>query len=99
MSDREKEIITGCFKQIREELDHTIDKHTKQIISSYIESMLNHCERFYDRQFITREVSNRSVISKFERYISDYFNSALPASDDLGTTMCGSRVPVTQLFW
>lgn len=93
MSDREKEIITGCFKQIREELDHTIDKHTKQIISSYIESMLNHCERFYDRQFITREISNRSVISKFERYISDYFNSALPASDGIPSVQqCAAHV-------
>lgn len=33
MSDREKEIIISCFTQIREELDHVIDKHTKQIIS------------------------------------------------------------------
>ena len=34
MSDRERRIILNCFHEIREELEHTIDKHTKQIITS-----------------------------------------------------------------
>lgn len=93
MSDHEKEIIIGCFTQIREELDHVIDKHTKQIISSYIESMLNHCERFYDRQFITREVGNRSVLGRFERFIADYFHSDRPASEGIPTVQqCAAHV-------
>ena len=59
MSDRERRIILNCFHEIREELEHTIDKHTKQIITSNIETLLNHCVRFYERQFVTREVVNR----------------------------------------
>ena len=58
MSDRERRIILNCFHEIREELEHTIDKHTKQIITSNIETLLNHCVRFYERQFVTREDLN-----------------------------------------
>ena len=43
MSEREKQIILNCFHGIREELEHSVDKHTKQIVASNIETMLNHC--------------------------------------------------------
>ena len=44
-----------CFQGIREELEHAIDKHSRSIITANIEVFLNHCVRFYDRQFITRK--------------------------------------------
>lgn len=56
MSEREKRIILNCFREIGAELEHAIDKHTEQIIASTIETMLNYCTRFDDRQFITRNV-------------------------------------------
>ena len=75
MSDRERRIILNCFHEIREELEHTIDKHTKQIITSNIETLLNHCVRFYERQFVTREVVNRDLLTNFERILQPYFAS------------------------
>lgn len=75
MSDRERRIILNCFHEIREELEHTIDKHTKQIITSNIETLLNHCVRFYERQFVTREVVNRDLLTNFERILQQYFDS------------------------
>ena len=35
--------------------------------------MLDYCLRFYDRQFITRELENSSVIVTFEQALNDYF--------------------------
>lgn len=78
MSEREREIIVNCFKEIREELDHSVDKHSKSIITSNIEVFLNHCLRFYDRQFITREDINKDALSNFERLLNDYFESQNP---------------------
>lgn len=78
MSERERRIILNCFYEIKEELTHAIDKHSKQIITSNIEVMLNHCVRFYDRQFITRELPNRDLLAKFEQLLSDYFRSDKP---------------------
>lgn len=61
MSEREKQIILNCFHGIQYELGHQMDKHTKQIVASNIETMLNHCVRFYDRQFVSREIPNHGV--------------------------------------
>ena len=53
MSERERQTIFNCFAEIQEELHHIIDKHSRGIITSNIEVLLNHCLRFYDRQFDT----------------------------------------------
>lgn len=78
MSERERHIIINCFNEIREELEHAIDKHSKQIIAANIEVLLNHCVRFYDRQFVTREIVNRDLLSRFENLLDNYFNSNKP---------------------
>ena len=78
MSERERQIILNCFREIQEELEHAIDKHSKQIIAANIEVLLNHCVRFYDRQFITREITNRDLLGRFEEIIHAYFNSDKP---------------------
>ena len=54
LSDQEREIVTDCIHKIRLELEHTIDKHSKQLIVRNIELLLDYCMRFYERQFITR---------------------------------------------
>jgi len=93
MSEREKTIIINCFREIREELEHAIDKHTKQIVASNIETMLNHCARFYERQFVTREVSNRSVLDRFEELLHDYLNSDKPKLEGLPTVQyCAGKI-------
>ena len=93
MSEREKQIILNCFHEIREELEHAIDKHTKQIVASNIETMLNHCVRFYERQFVTREIANHSVLDKFEDILTNYFNSELPETQGLPTVQyCADKI-------
>ena len=57
---------------IQEELHHPIDKHSRDLIVSNIELLLNYCLRFYDRQFITREEINHSVVQKFEALLKEY---------------------------
>lgn len=75
MSDSEKDVINNCAALIRAELDNRIDRHTKHIVTSYIETLLNHCSRFYERQFITREVSNRGLMSRLDDVLDAYFDS------------------------
>ena len=63
------------------ELQHPIDKHSKRLISRNIELLLDYCMRFYERQFITRSESNKSVLVKFEALLDDYFQSGKPQTD------------------
>ena len=78
VSERERQIILECFKKIKEELEHGIDKHSRMLIISNIELFLNYCVRFYDRQFITRENVNKDILVRFETLLDDYFASDLP---------------------
>ena len=57
---------------IKQELQHPIDKHSRELIVSNIELLLNYCLRFYDRQFITRVEINHSVVKKFISLLDEY---------------------------
>ena len=84
-SERERQTIIGCMSEIREELNHPIDRHSKRIITSNIELLLNHCVRFYDRQFVTREEANHDLLNRFESLLNDYFDSGLASSQGIPT--------------
>jgi AraC-like DNA-binding protein len=75
MSEKERKIILECFSNIAMELKHNIDKHSKKLILSNIELLLNYCIRFYERQFTTREVVNKGIIEQFEKILNAYFSS------------------------
>ena len=75
LSDKEKSIVIDCFSKIEYELDQNIDKHSKRLIASNIELLLNYCIRFYDRQFITRDNANKGILEGFEYLLKDYFSS------------------------
>ena len=79
VSAREKELLLECFGKIGYELQHPIDKHSRKLIISAIELLLNYCERFYDRQFITREHINKDILTRFEALLDNYFKSDKPA--------------------
>ena len=85
LSEQERHIIIDCFRNIEEELHHTIDKHSQRLIVSNIELFLNYCVRFYDRQFITRENVNKDILTRFENLLNDYFYSEKPESSGLPT--------------
>lgn len=72
LSSAEVEIFRNVISMIAQELKHSIDKHTKELIVSNIELLLNYCLRFYDRQFITREELNHSVVKQFDTLLKDY---------------------------
>ncbi len=78
LSEQERKIILDCFAKIEYELQHAIDKHSKQLIVSNIELFLNYCQRFYDRQFITRDNANKGILEKFEALLNGYFISENP---------------------
>jgi AraC-like DNA-binding protein len=78
LSEQEKQLVLDCFSKIEMELKQSIDKHSKKLIASNIELFLNYCERFYDRQFITRDNANRGIIEKFEELLNNYFSSDKP---------------------
>lgn len=72
LSCGEIEIFRGVLDMIQQELHRSIDKHSKELIVSNIELLLNYCLRFYDRQFVTREEINHTVVKKFTTLLDNY---------------------------
>ena len=83
LSAKERKIIVSLLEKIEFELDQNLDKHSKKLIVANLELLLDYCLRFYDRQFLTREVIHHSTLEKFELLLNDYLHSDKPALEGL----------------
>ena len=77
MTDEEHDILSSLMRQMREELDKKPDALQNSILVSYIELALNFCQRFYNRQFVTRKIENSDILVRFDRLLRDYFEDKL----------------------
>jgi len=75
LSEKEEAIINNIIKNIKQEYHSNIDKFSQNIIISQIETLLNYSQRFYERQFITRKITNHKTLGRLEEILNDYFNS------------------------
>jgi AraC-like DNA-binding protein len=85
LSDDERTMILDIFSKIEFELKQPIDKHSKKLIAANIELFLDYCQRFYDRQFITRDIAHKGILEKFEALLNEYFLSEKPQALGLPT--------------
>lgn len=76
LSEQERNTVISGMENIRQELKHPIDKHSKALIIDNIRLLLDHCVRFYDRQFITRENVNSDIFTRFEQLLDNWFTNA-----------------------
>lgn len=75
MSEKEEQIIAGILDNIQREYRSNIDKFSQNIIIAQLEVLLNYCERFYERQFLTRKITNHHLLEKLEEVLDKYINS------------------------
>jgi len=75
LSEKEEDLLVGILKHIQQECKSNIDQFSKSIIVAHLETLLRYADRFYHRQFITREKQNHQVLERLEQILSDYFNS------------------------
>ena len=78
LSKTERQMFLEGLSKIQYELLQPIDTHSKKLIVANIELLLGYCIRFYDRQFITRDVVNKGFLERFEEILNDYFVSEKP---------------------
>lgn len=93
-------MVLECFSKIEYELEHAIDKHSKRLIVSNIEILLNYCIRFYDRQFITRENVHKGILERFENLLNEYFLTDKPQSIGLPSVAhCASELNLSSNYF
>lgn len=75
ISEKEEHIITSVIRNIEYEYHSSIDKFSQDVIIAQLDVLLNYSERFYQRQFITRKISNHKTLDKLETVLDNYFKS------------------------
>jgi AraC family transcriptional activator of pobA len=75
LSAQEEVMVTVIIEHIAQEYNTSIDQYTQKIIVNQLEVLLSYAQRFYQRQFITRQISNHDVLSRLENVLANYFDS------------------------
>ena len=75
LSEKEEKTIYEILQNIEGEYQTNLDQFSQYIIISQLELLLNYAERFYQRQFLTRKISNHQILDRLEILLEDYFKS------------------------
>jgi len=72
LSEKEEVVIENLMKSIIHEYRLNIDHFSQDVIISHIELLLNYCNRFYSRQFITRKTASNDLLVQIDELIAVY---------------------------
>ena len=78
LSDKEREKFEFYYNIIKDEIEQPIDSHSAAVISTNNQLLLEHLQRFYDRQFTTRHKENSDIVNQFENNLKQYFSKSYP---------------------
>jgi AraC family transcriptional activator of pobA len=73
LSDKEEVVLQNIIDNIKQEYHSNIDRFSQNIIISQLETLLNYAERFYQRQFITRKITNNQLLDRLDKLLRGYF--------------------------
>lgn len=73
LSDKEETLINGILENIQHEYQANIDKFSQGVIIAQLELLFTYAERFYERQFITRKITNHRILAQLEELLAAYF--------------------------
>lgn len=85
LSDDEEQILYQLMENIRQEYNTNTDKFSSDIMVSLLEAFFNYSNRFYQRQFITRDKAHHEVLERLEIILNQYFNSEMIINNGIPT--------------
>lgn len=85
LSEKEEAIINGIIENMEQEYHSNIDNFSQSVIVSQLELLLNYSNRFYNRQFITRQKASSDLLMKLEDLLNEYFDRQNELQEGLPT--------------
>lgn len=85
LSEVEEKMIEGIMKSIALELQTNIDHFSQDIIVSQLELLLNYSNRFYKRQFLTRNAASYGLLAELEEVLSKLLSDEVLSEKGLPT--------------
>jgi len=73
LSEKEEKSVMDIIRNIGQEVDANMDAFTQDLLVSNIDLLLKYCDRFYNRQFLTRKKVNTGLLLRLETVLDGYF--------------------------
>lgn len=73
LSDKEESVVEEIMLRIAGEYAQNMDQFSQDVIIAQIELLLTYSGRFYNRQFLTRRISNHQVLERLEQILDACF--------------------------
>jgi len=89
LSDKEEKMIIGVIQSIAQEYQANIDHFSQDVIIAQLALLLTYSERFYQRQFTTRKITNHTILTQFEELLSAYYSKG---------NLIENAIPTVQYF-
>ena len=75
LSDKEEKSIIALLENMAQECRNNLDKFSGPVIIAQLELLLTYADRFYQRQFLTRQKSSHTILDRLEALLDDYFRN------------------------
>ncbi|QES88304.1 helix-turn-helix domain-containing protein [Rhizosphaericola mali] len=75
LSEKEDATIASIVQLVKQEYHSNIDKFSQGLVIVQIELLLQYCDRFYNRQFLTRKINSHQILRRLEEILDDFFSS------------------------
>lgn len=85
LSEKEEVMISNIMLNMEQEYRSNIDKFSQDVIIAQLELLLTYGERFYQRQFITRKITNHTILNRLEAILTSYFDNNILTEKGLPT--------------
>lgn len=91
LSEDEQRSIESIFEHIEKEYHLPIDNFSQDVIIAHLDAVLSYCNRYYNRQFITRKTNHGEMLDRIEQLLKNWFENpnakGLPTAGYLAAKM------------
>lgn len=92
-NEQEYATLVSLLRQIKVETTAVRDAVQDQILVGYISLLLKYCQRFYNRQFMTRKLVNNDILIRFDEFLNDYFVQGRQTAEGLpSVSVCAEHL-------
>lgn len=73
LSAEEQEAIEVLLRQVEQEVNRPLDKLSQKVLILHVDLLLTYCQRYTNRQFITRKPNSHELLRKVELLLHQHF--------------------------
>lgn len=85
LSEKEENTIATIMQNIQHEYHSNIDRFSHNVMLAQLELLLTYSERYYNRQFLTRKISDHTMLKKLDDVLNAYFEDGSMTKHGLPT--------------